>query len=236
MNYFNPLLFTCLLLQSQAIIFDCHCRHRDWIYTFHEKVEVARSVYTCTAKILKHGLNNDHLTEVSQDHKKSFRNKNVQLLNIENQPYDKIPLDIIKFFPNLLGLFVKDCKMRNVTKMDLKPFSKLKYLSLYGNFLEVIENDLFDYTPDLVFINFTWNRLKHIGSNILDTLNHLQMALFNGNICISQDVVHGSKEELKKLKQNLAFHCKPTDWMIEREQEKIAPKRKSSFEFLKNER
>jgi hypothetical protein len=230
MIFFYPILFSSLFLQSQAVIFECHYLQRDWIHEYIKKIEIARTVYTCNAKILTYGVNDEKLTEVSQNHLKSFKNIDVKLVNIDNQLYDKVPQNMDDFFPNLHGFFMQDCKLENITKTDLKPFAKLKYLSLYGNLLEVIENDLFEHTPDLVFINFTWNRLKHVGSNILDTLSKLKTASFYSNICISRDVLD-DKTEMKELKHELLKKCKPTHWMIEREQERYEPKKRMKNEL-----
>jgi hypothetical protein len=178
---------------------------------------IEKTIYSCEAKILHFGLDESKVTQVAEGHIETFANQDVKLINIDNQPYNKIPQGIEKFFPNLQGISVKDCKVENITKADLEPFPNLKYLTMNANFLEVLERHLFNSTLDLVLIDFSWNRLRHVGLNILNSLDKLKVAFFNSNDCIDEDYAHGKKKELKKLKEDLAMLCKPTTWMIRRE-------------------
>jgi hypothetical protein len=178
---------------------------------------IEKTIYTCEANILQFGLDESKVTQVSEGHIETFANQDVKMISIDNQPYNKIPQGIEKFFPNLQGISVKDCKVENITKADLEPFPNLKYLIVSANFLEVLESHLFNSTLDLVLIDFSWNRLRHVGLDILNNLDKLKAAFFNSNDCIDEDYTHGKRKELEKLKEDLATLCKPTTWMIRRE-------------------
>lgn len=220
---FNILFITFIWLQIDALIIDCHFVYKDWIHTNKDTKEVASLLYGCNAKILMYGINNDTVTEVIESHMKGSTNKNVKLLNIDRQPYNKIPKGITKFFQNLVGLFVQDSKLQSVSNKDLRPFPKLQYLSLYGNLIESIENDLFKFTPNIVYVNFGWNLLMHVGTGILKPLKKLSTVSFYRNTCISSEVWKGTAKTIESLSKELKRKCKPTSRMQDREEQRSKP-------------
>lgn len=177
-------------------------------------------IYSCDAKILQYGRDNDSLTEVLSHHLKGVSNNNVKLVNIEKQTYDRIPKRIINFFPNLVGLMMQDTELRNISSYDLKPFPKLQYLSLVANELEYLENDLFIHTPNIVYINLAWNYLQNIGTDIFEPLKSLKTLSLFRNPCSDTEVWKGTAAEVAAAKNEIAVNCKPTMWMIRLEEER----------------
>lgn len=148
---------------------------------------------------------------------KGFFHKDVKLVNIDEQEFNRIPKNVEKFFPNIEALFVQNSMLEKVSKDDFKRYSKLKYLSLFGNMLSSVEGDLFDYTPNLVYINLSWNSLKHIGVNIFKNLPYLKSVAIYRNDCISTEIWNASKQQIEHFEEELLRRCPPnTDELDER--------------------
>lgn len=218
------LLLALHVLTVTGIIFQCRYIDQDLIHNNDVSKVFATDVYGCNAKILTYGLENDHLTDVDEDHLKGRTNDDVKVLAIDSQPYDKVPKDITNFFPNIETLLIQDCQMTNISNIDLKPFTKLKQLSLYSNSLEAIESNLFEFVPDVVYINFRMNPIKYVGTDILLTLLNLRTASFDRNECIAKEVWE-SPEEIQTLQKLLKVHCQPAPWMLRKEEEREKRKR-----------
>src|SRR5690349_21755102 len=170
--------------------------------------EIVRSIYSCDAKILQYGQEIEKVTEVLSSHMKGQSNLSVKLLNIEKQSYGKIPKGITDFFPNLEGLLVQDCELRNISRSDLKTFPKIKYLTLMGNQIDHLDNDLFSSTPNLVFINLAWNLIKSIGADVFTSLRYLQSVSLYRNPCTSAEVWKGTADQLKTFRNEVLLKCK----------------------------
>lgn len=171
-------------------------------------------------KILQYGRNVNSLTEVTGDHLKGASNIDVKLVNIEKSTYRQIPKNIVEFFPNLEGFMFQDSNLKKISSDDLKSFSKLRYLTLMGNKIELLDNDLFIHTPRLVYINLSWNLIKHIGTDTFKPLPDLHTILFYRNVCSSSDVWKESEEEVKAFIAKLSAKCKPTSQMIDQEEDR----------------
>lgn len=206
--------------EANAVVFHCRYRYKDWLHLGNEVKEIVRSIYSCDAKILQYGRNNESLTEIISDHIKSATNNDVKLINIEKQTYNQIPDGIINFFPNLEGFMMQDSNLKNISSADLRPYRRLKYLSLVGNDIQFLENDLFIHTPRIVYINLAWNLLKNIGTDIFESLTFLKSISFFRNPCSTAEVWEGTEDEFKAFRSDIAKRCKPAHWMVEREEER----------------
>ena len=109
--------------------------------------------------------------------------------------------------PNLTALKIGSCHLKELSKEDLKVFPKLKFLWIWENDLKVLEADLFMYNPDLIYVNFYWNYLKEIDSNIFNNFKSFEFIFLKKNDCVN----FGAKnqKELKKLVEIIQQNCKP---------------------------
>ena len=69
----------------------------------------------------------------------------------------------------------------------MKPFPKLIYLSLHQNNIEIIEDGLFDFNPNLEVITLSNNRISHIDQFVFDNLVKLAYLGFDANPCINME-------------------------------------------------
>lgn len=94
--------------------------------------------------------------------------------------------NIKKFFKNVQKVSLISANLSTLLKYDLQPFgSQLTVLRLYYNNLEAIESDLFEFTPNLNWINFNDNQLKFVGKGTFSNLQKLTTFYFSNNPCHS---------------------------------------------------
>lgn len=116
------------------------------------------------------------------------------------------PIGFTKFFRNLVAIHAGRNNLKYLERNDLKEFTKIRYLYLYTNQLEVLQSDVFQFNQALEYISFYNNRLMHIGSKILLPLTRLRTAYFNKNICIDKQAVM-SEQGISELKLEIAQQC-----------------------------
>ncbi|CAG9811098.1 unnamed protein product [Chironomus riparius] len=103
------------------------------------------------------------------------------------------PKDLDKIFNNLEGIVIANAHIKEVHQNDLKPFTKLVHLGLHVNEIEIIDEDLFKFNPNLKMISLRDNKIKQIHSKVFDNLPHLVKLRLLGNQCIDKDSELSSK-------------------------------------------
>lgn len=122
-----------------------------------------------------------------------------------------LPSGLSQYFPYLTVFKIWSSELRSFTQADVRGMKHLTDLSLSGNHLETLDSNLFEYNQRLIKIDFTRNRLRHIGTNLLKPLKSLMFADFYQNDCISD----GARYNFDSLQLKLREKCKPTrDMMI----------------------
>ena len=76
-------------------------------------------------------------------------------------------------------------RVKEIHQSDLKPFPKLVICGFMDNDIEIIENDLFDYNPNIELVSFWNNKILIIGSNVFDNLPKLNWLYLDSNRCIN---------------------------------------------------
>jgi hypothetical protein len=89
----------------------------------------------------------------------------------------------------IVAITLERCKVMKLKKDDLKPYPKLAYLQLLKNKLRVLDRDVFENTPELVFIDMNHNMLKEIVPGAFDGLVSLKELHLMGNECVHDAVV-----------------------------------------------
>lgn len=108
---------------------------------------------------------------------------------------------------------MQSSKLKVVTQADLKPFTKLRVLHLHGNHLTSLDNNLFDFNPNLVRVDFRHQTLKVIGYNIFDRLKMLALGDFQSAGCLDLFAQNGPKG-IEDMKREIRVNCQPIDEMI----------------------
>lgn len=146
------------------------------------------------------------VTELYGVHAFEKENKDVKFVQISNQHLLQMPSELEGFFPNIEGFFVNFCNLTSINSNDLKPYKKLKYLSLRNNLLTNLDGNLFQYSPKLQFISFGYNQIRKIGDELLDKLNQVKIASFIKNSCIDKISINDSTS-LEQIKEEFKSKC-----------------------------
>lgn len=173
------MIFVALMSLNHALILDC-------TYSFKNSYGGLNYLYACTARVFVGDGRN--VSEKSTNHLPGYNNSDVQFLEIRNQSLRLSPRNFYLFFPNLVSLDLGHTELEEISNADLFGLSKLKVLQVHYNRLQVIENDLFKYSPSMIQISIDVNQIKHVGHNVFDHLRDLRSIWFGRNTCLSQDV------------------------------------------------
>lgn len=156
-------------------------------------------------------------------HVSSETNLNVQGIHIIGAAH--LPKNIDTFFPNLIGLSAEQ-HLKEITQSDLKSFPKLKHLWLGRNQLEVIQKDLFEFNPELMYICLRQNFIKEIYANVFDSLKSLRILELDRNDCINDNAVgkYGVLRLINQTKERCAVIGSHTTTTIVIDQKRIPNK------------
>lgn len=101
------------------------------------------------------------------------------------------------FFKNLELIFIEFSGLKEIHQADLKPFTKLIYLTLGYNSIEVLESGVFDQNPNLEILSFVANDLVHIEPQVFDNLPKLRCFWFI-RTCVHK-IVYSRKETIEAI-------------------------------------
>lgn len=140
------------------------------------------------------------------------QDKSVNAFLVHNQNCEYFP-NISDFFGNIEGIAIQKSNLRKITKKDLKGFKNLKSISLFGNRLKIIENELFRYNPKLELVSLFNNQLQPIFPSAFDNIINLKILYLNSNPCINQDALQSS--DIEKIKCEIVSKCKVDEQLRE---------------------
>lgn len=186
----------CLLFNVDGFNMDCVDDNWNW------EGEPSRE---CRVKYLRIDSHNENITSVDGDSEYQGNHQNTTTLFINSQIVHFMPHRIEKFFPELTEIAIINSKLKSINKSDLKHFMRLKSLDLRGNGLESLDGDLFEFNPEIEYINFSDNKIKFVEENVLNSLLKLKHANFLENICINDEAT--SKTKISILIEKIEKQC-----------------------------
>jgi len=141
------------------------------------------------------------INSASGYHRSGMTNKNVLSLDIRNKGFiNYFPKGLQNIFGDLKAIVIENCHLKEIQQSDLKPFGELVLLGLSQNDIEIIEDGLFSFNPKLEDINFSSNRIIHIGTQAFENLNNLIYLILNSNNCIDEQAYDDAKEMARVIK------------------------------------
>lgn len=196
-------LILCLIstiLSSIAIKLNCNYSFEWW--------PVSGKKYSCVTT-LSEVSTNQRLTEISGDHQNSKNHSDVESIEfIDCTGSTFIPRNIMFFFPNLIGVRLVNCGILILSGSELNEYGNLSLFAVEGTQLERIPGNFFSATPLISIIGFADNKLKYVGSTLLNNLPNLSWISFYNNECINQTAT--KPEEISMLIGNLTSQCVDT--------------------------
>jgi hypothetical protein len=118
-------------------------------------------------------------------------------------PY--MPLGLERCFSAAIAFTAKNSKLRKISLNDLKHYSKLEYLDLSGNEIDILPSFLFQNNLNLKYLYLNRNRIIVIESNGLYGLRNLKVFEFWDNPCYS--VGSSNQNEIRNFIQNTIDSC-----------------------------
>lgn len=173
---------------------------------------VVERQYTCINPIITDDGILTHVV-ITGEHRTGKSNADVKgfIIGKSDLPFTRIPEGIGNYFPNLLGFQWVNANFPTLIADDLKLFPHLQVLAFFHNKIVSLDSDLFKYTPKLRFFNFGSNLLENVGCKILDGLNDLTNAYFDGNPGVPGINVRATTPEaIQELRLNLQSQCATT--------------------------
>lgn len=198
------ILILLFLYSASGIKIECHYSTR-WFWP-----EIDSYLYTCNVRSMSFADDRTIVTEVTGEHVSEKGNKDVGAIvfPVELCPrfhLKLIPKGLSNFFENVVALLFDDCSINSLTGNGLKEYSKLQWISIKQCDLQEIPRDFFAFTPNLTYVSFAFDEIRHVGLGLLDNLTQLKSANFSNNVCINKAASNPS--ELSKLKNNLKLNC-----------------------------
>ncbi|XP_070504924.1 uncharacterized protein [Chironomus tepperi] len=154
-------------------------------------------------------VNGEHMTSKSYDDVIGFHARQ-KIINF-------FPRGLQTYFRNIKVIHINSCGLKEIRQSDLKAFTKLIYLFLESNSIEVIEEGLFDNNPNLEAVGLRESSIIHIDPKVFDTLSNLSSLWLSLTFCAKKDV-RDSKDKVKELITLVKNNCTSSDFRVQSEQ------------------
>jgi len=125
---------------SQSASFECRYLSGEW--------SDIGTIYWCEVQNAVNitSLDAAQVDDISGTHKTGYNNDNVEGFRVYYKAQiHYFPRGLNKFFKNLKVIYISNMGLKEVHQSDLKHFPKLQLLTLLGNKLEIIEENLLDF-------------------------------------------------------------------------------------------
>ncbi|CAG9811680.1 unnamed protein product [Chironomus riparius] len=190
---FRLQLLVCLMTITYVLSLNIECNCGDQNY------HAVGSKYYCAVisdfiidsqnQVQIETLKNSHISGKSDDDDIYF--------HISTKSIQYFPRGLEKFYKNLKGIVIWHTQLKEIHQEDLKKYPKLNFLNLSGNKIEIIQDDLFDFNPDLIV--FENMKLIHIGATTFDSLTKLSTFYLGGNPCTNESSLKDRTATLKVI-------------------------------------
>ena len=153
------------------------------------------------------------LNKINGTHQDKKMNNDVLGFSAKYETIQFFPKGLDKFFKNLKIIEIKSCGLKEIHQSDLKVFPDLVNFYLSYNEIEVIEEGLFDFNPNLEAVGF-WeeNNIIHIDPNVFDHLNKLTYFQFSFAICVNEDV-KDSRDKVQEAIKVVKSNCSNSEFL-----------------------
>ena len=173
---------------------------------------VGNQRYTCKVVDI---LIEQRITSISSFkgvHEENKSDCNVEALWFCNTKVFYFPRGLHSNFPRLTNVTINDCELEEIGKRDLSGLNDLTWLVLQRNNLKRLPDDLLSNTPQLIYINFSGNKIIEMSSKLFQPLTkeNLVYANFRDNPSINYCFdTNYQNTTLAALIKKIDANCKP---------------------------
>lgn len=147
------------------------------------------------------------------------------------------PKGLEKIYKNLNGIILYSEPINFIQQSDLKAYTKLVFLQLADTKIEILEDGIFDFNPQLKYLALNENKIFHIGLTVFDKLDNLVSLYLDKNVCMNQRS-QNSKSGVANVIKTAQKQCISTEFFgldekflkLEEEMEKLNYKNFDIFE------
>ncbi|KAG5668989.1 hypothetical protein PVAND_016892 [Polypedilum vanderplanki] len=194
-------IFFAIFQLSNAVTIDCNY-HKDgdwWAVTLKYYCEVTNDLNINSKDMTDiDGVNGELPSGITLD--------DIQGVNMENLTTFYFPKGLEKIFKNLLMIDINYGRLKEIHQNDFSPFPQLKSLELFENDIEVLEDDLFKFNPNLEMIWLSSNKIFHVSPTAFAAIKNLRYISFDSNPCASQ-YVQNNATAAKIIVENAIKNC-----------------------------
>lgn len=97
-----------------------------------------------------------------------------------------LPIDVKESFVNLKALAALECQISEISDMNFRGLSRLKFLDLTENLIETIPSHTFDDLISLEYLALSDNRIRIVNGIVFAHLKNLRKVLMVNNPCIDE--------------------------------------------------
>jgi len=181
-------MFLALFGSTQSATFQCN-------YFISGGWGSLGKIYVCFVQnsIYITSLDTAHVDFIFGKHQADYNNDNVDAISVYyKSKVHYFPRGLNKIFKNLKGIEIQSTGLKEIHQSDLRDLPKLMNLYLWNSNLEIIEENLFEFNPNLESIFLPYNRISHINPNVFDNLFKLKYLYLGSNTCINMKAENNS--------------------------------------------
>lgn len=181
-----------------------------WSYTLHcvyATSDLYHGLYTCRGSSpfsTNNFFDNGTVTELIGQHEAGKSVDNVQGLHILGDYMNIFP-NVRSFFTNLKLFYFEADPLSTISNDNLIQFPNLEYLKFSRTGVASLDSNLFSGLKYLKVIDFSENKIVHVGHDLVLPKN--SVINFKSNTCI--DTSASTPEEITMLKLHLRVYCSP---------------------------
>ncbi|KAL7037948.1 hypothetical protein ACKWTF_009408 [Chironomus riparius] len=190
-------------LESATI--QCEYKYNSW--------SIAGNLYSCFVSngITINSPETANIDLATGSHQSGYINDNLNYFYTTSVAISYFPRGLDKIFKNLKGIRFDYAGFKEIHQSDLKPFPKLiEFLIIYGSHVEILEEGLFDFNPDLQYLNLQYNKISHIDPKLFDSLTKLKQLHLTSNFCINKGAT--DRTSVQNLIKELKPICNNSDY------------------------
>lgn len=199
------ILLFALFSIAHAIFITCDFNYNNWITN--------GNFYNCDVKSIDFSDNQTHITGFNGSHLNSNSCLDVKIINFgypnatscSSLNLTVFPKGFINFFPNIIGFIFWECAINSLNGDELNEYSNIRYYIHHNSNLTRIPGEFFASNPGMKYVFFSYNKLMHVGENLLDNLQNLETVWFLGNTCVNKGASNPS--EIPALIEVLRQNC-----------------------------
>lgn len=154
-------------------------------------------------------FNSCKLFDSSGTHLAGKTNEDVEHLQLCHVRIKMFPLGIGKIFPNLKRLWINYAEIDKICREDFKGLENVTTLTLIGNKIVQLDEDLFHDLPNLIVLNLSNNFIRKIHPKTFDQLKKLDTLCLCNNLNIHSWWTDLSRSEnhRNKAMEKIARKC-----------------------------